>query len=80
MPERARLKSRLSDIIPRNAMHICVPIPKHFAETGLLIGSDYSRRFQVNIEVRVNSVIPEIVFFKHGVLEFVAPFLDVLGI
>jgi hypothetical protein len=57
---------------------LSVPVSKHLAETCFLVRPDNGSRFEVNVEIGVDSVVPEVIFFQHGVLELVASLFDIL--
>ena len=77
MPDRARLGDML--VMQRSTTLMSdVPISEHFTQTSFLVRSNDSGWFQINIKIRVNGVVPEVVFLEHGVFELVAPFFDVL--
>lgn len=61
-----------------NHFEYYLPVSKHFAETCLLIWSDCRGRLEIDIKVCIDGVVPEVILFEHGILEFIAPLLDIL--
>ena len=58
------------------AVHI--PITEHLAQACLLIWSNDSCRLQVNVEICVNRIVPEVVLLQHWIFKLVATLLDIL--
>lgn len=54
------------------------PIPEHLAEAGLLVRSNNCGWLKVNVEIGIDCIVSEIIFFQHRVFKLIAPFLDVL--
>jgi hypothetical protein len=52
-------------------------VPKHFREGLLLVRPDHGRWLEVDLEVGIDRVVPEVVLFQHGVLEYHGLPLDV---
>lgn len=57
----------------------CTPIPKHLSQALLLIRPKNSCGFQANVDIRVNRIIPEVVFCQQRVLQVDASFLEFLN-
>jgi hypothetical protein len=83
IPERARLNASRRGISrhgERSAWRkMTAPIPKHLAKARLLIRTNDSSRLEVDIKIGVHSIVAKIIFFQHGILEFVAALLHSLG-
>lgn len=52
------------------------PIPKHLPQTLLLVRSKDSCGLQVNVDIRVDRIIPKVVFCQQRVLQVDATFLE----
>jgi hypothetical protein len=76
MPERARLGTCVHS--KRELDRNNSPIAKHLTQTLFLVRPDDRLGFQVDVEVRIDSVVAEIVLFQHGQLNISAPLLDSL--
>lgn len=61
-------------------MYEGIPVSKHFTETRLLIRTDDSGRFEVDIKIGVDRIISEVVFFEHRIFQFVAALLHILEV
>lgn len=50
------------------------PIPKHLPQTLLLVRSKDSCGLQVNVDIRVDRIIPKVVFCQQRVLRWMQRF------
>lgn len=55
-----------------------VPIPEHLAQARFLVRPDNCGGLEINLEVRVDGIVAEIILLQHRILELVAPFFDIL--
>jgi len=55
-----------------------IPITEHLTQACLLIWSNDSCRLQVNVEICVNRIVPEVVLLQHWIFKLVATLLDIL--
>jgi hypothetical protein len=53
-----------------------LPVSEHLGKRLLLIGSDDGNGLEVDLEVGVDVVVPEVVLFEDGELDVFAAFLD----
>ena len=58
---------------------VYIPVSEHLAQTSLLVGTDDCRRLEINIEIRVDRVVSEIVLLEHWIFQFVASFFHILS-
>ena len=77
IPERARLREVVRTMKKLGNVW-GVPISKHLTETRLLIRTNDSSWFEVDIEISVDRIISKVVFFEHRVLQLVAALLHIL--
>lgn len=78
IPERARLREVVRGM--KKLGNVWVPISKHLTETRLLIRTNDSSRFEVDIKIGINRIISKVVFLEHGIFQLIAALLHILKV
>lgn len=81
IPERARLKGVIACWLRSAAQDVNdAPISKHLTEAFLLVRTNYSGRFEINVKICVQRVVSKVVLFKHRILHVSASLFDVFNL
>lgn len=78
IPDRARLPSSAMADEGKGSEGENVPVSKHLAETLFLIRTNGGRRFEINLERRIELIMSKVILLHHRIIQVQASPLDIL--